>query len=78
MKLFVPQLATGRNWVLQQALQRKTKIIVVLEWCSQRPDLNPIEMLWLDHEAAVHMSMPKKLNAVEKTRPKFLHNDVRE
>ena len=33
----------------------------VLEWPSQCPDLNPIEMLWKDLKQAVHVRKPNNL-----------------
>ena len=33
----------------------------VLEWPSQSPDLNPIEMLWRDLKKAVHAQKPSNV-----------------
>lgn len=45
----------------------KKNKIKVLEWSSQSPDLNQMEMLWHDLKQAVHA----------RCGPKFLHGDVK-
>ncbi len=35
--------------------------IKVLEWISQSPDLNPIEMLWLDLKQSIHALKPSSV-----------------
>ena len=37
----------------------------VLEWPSQSPDLNPIEMLWHDLKRAIHARHPRNLSELE-------------
>ena len=60
------------SWVMQQANDPKHTIkstsewlkrnkIKVLEWSSQSPDLNPIEMLWHDLKQAVHARKPSNM-----------------
>lgn len=39
--------------------------IKVLKWPSQGPDFNPVEMLWLDPNRAVHKRMDKSLNELK-------------
>ena len=60
----------------------KKKRIKVLQWPSQSPDFNPIEMLWLDLKGPAHKQMPANFNEQEqhfkKSRPKLIHNDVRD
>ena len=41
------------------------KIVKVLEWPSQSPDLNPIENLWKDLEIAVHRHSSSNLTELE-------------
>lgn len=48
-----------RSHSTTQYLQRKR--VQVLEWPSQSPDLNPIEMLWQDLKAAVAKRRPSNL-----------------
>uniref|UniRef100_A0AAY5JYK2 Tc1-like transposase DDE domain-containing protein n=1 Tax=Esox lucius TaxID=8010 RepID=A0AAY5JYK2_ESOLU len=46
-----------------QWLQQKN--VKVLEWLSQSPDLNTINLLWGDLKHAVHASRPKILHDLE-------------
>ncbi|XDV33344.1 hypothetical protein PO909_003777 [Leuciscus waleckii] len=40
--------------------------VIVLEWPSQSPDLNPIEHLWRDLKMAVHQRLPSNLTELER------------
>ncbi len=56
------------TWVVQQENDPssewlKKNNIKVLEWSSQSPDLNPIEMLWHDFKQSNHARKPS--NAAE-------------
>ncbi len=44
----------------------KDNSVNVLEWPSQRPDLNPIEHLWRDLKMAVHRQSPFNLTELER------------
>ncbi|KAI4895768.1 hypothetical protein NFI96_024067, partial [Prochilodus magdalenae] len=65
----VHDLKLKGTWVLQQdndpkhtskstSEWLKKNKVKTLEWPSQRPDLNPIEMLWHDLKKAVHAGKP--------------------
>ncbi|KAG2466638.1 TCB1 transposase, partial [Polypterus senegalus] len=65
----VRQLKLKRSWVLQQdndpkhtskstSEWLKKNKMKTLEWPSQSPDLNPIEMLWHDLKKALHARKP--------------------
>lgn len=69
LRLSVRQLKLKRGWMLQQDNVPKHRSkstsewfqknkIHDLEWPSQSPDLNPIEMLWHDLKTAIHARHP--------------------
>ncbi|KAI3376068.1 hypothetical protein L3Q82_016607 [Scortum barcoo] len=68
----VRDLKLKRTWVLQQdndpkhtskstSEWLKRNKMKTLEWPSQSPDLNPIEMLWHDLKKAVHAQKPSNV-----------------
>ncbi len=68
----VCDLKLKRTWVLQQdndpkhtskssSERLKKNKMKTLEWPSQSPDLNPIEMLWHDLKKAVHARKPSNV-----------------
>ena len=44
----------------------RDKSVNVLEWPSQSPDLNPIELLWRDLKIAVQQCSPSNLTELER------------
>lgn len=73
----VKQLKLKRSWVFQQDNDPKhtskstkswmeKKKYKLLDWPSQSPDLNPIEMLWGDLKRRVHTRRPKNLDQLRK------------
>ena len=76
VRLSVCQLKLNRSWVTQQDNEPKhrsksttewlqQKKILILEWPSQSPDLNPIEMLLHDLKRAVHTRHPKNIGKLK-------------
>ena len=76
VKPSVKKLKLQRNWTLQHDNDPKhtskstkdwlkTKKWRVLEWSSQSPDLNPIEMLWGDLKRAVHARNPSNISQLK-------------
>ncbi len=68
----VCDLKLKRTWVMQQdndpkhtskstSEWLKKKQIKVLEWPSQNPDLNPIEMMWHDLKQSIHTRKPSNV-----------------
>ncbi len=87
----VRDLKLKRTWVLQQdndpkhtskssSEWLKKNKIKTLEWPSQSPDLNPIEMLWHDLKKAVHARKPSNVAELQQfcqdEWAKFLHSAV--
>uniref|UniRef100_A0AAZ3QJ57 Tc1-like transposase DDE domain-containing protein n=1 Tax=Oncorhynchus tshawytscha TaxID=74940 RepID=A0AAZ3QJ57_ONCTS len=50
---------TTQEWLLDKSLN-------VLEWPTQRPDLNPIEHLWRDLKIAVQRRSPSNFTEIER------------
>ncbi|KAK1798040.1 hypothetical protein P4O66_000540 [Electrophorus voltai] len=89
----VHDLKLKRTWVLQQDNDpkhtskstpewlKKNKM-KTLEWPSQSPDLNPIEMLWHDLKNAVHAGKPSNVAELQQfckdEWDKFLHSAVKD
>ena len=76
----VHQLKLNRRWVLQQYNDPKHSSksttewlkqskIHLLEWPSQSPDLNTIEMLWHDLKKAIHTRHPKNIEEWSRIAP---------
>ena len=50
---------TTHEWLRDKSLN-------VLEWPSQSPELNPIELLWTDLKIAVQQCSPSNLTEIER------------
>ncbi len=72
VRISVKEQSLKRKWIIQQRhrhqhTSRPTKEWIkknkddVLEWLSQSPDLNPIEMLWKELKQAVHRRKPTNI-----------------
>ena len=56
----------------------KARRVKVLQWPSQSPDLNPIEMLWTDLKTAVVAQKPRNISDLKDLCKKEWSNITRE
>ena len=76
VRMSVRQPKLYRRWVMQQDNYPKHRSkstteclqnnkIRLLQWPSQSPDLNPIEMLWIDLQRAIYVRRPKNMKELK-------------
>lgn len=58
--------------IVKQFLAEKE--VTILKWPAQSPDLNPIEMLWIDIDKEIKLKKPKNINDLYKTIENAWHS----